>query len=48
MSRHNARYYQIGHNLLNSSSDLMKGTASLLIPPIRVEELYTSPEPIKE
>ena len=40
---YNLRSYQIGQNLLHSSSDLVKGTASLLIPPIRVEELYTSP-----
>jgi hypothetical protein len=35
--------YRIGRNLLNSRFDVVKGTASLLLPRLSVEELYTSP-----
>ena len=35
--------YQIGQNLLKSPFDVVKGTASLLMPGINVEDLFTSP-----
>jgi hypothetical protein len=35
--------YRIGWNILSSRHDFVKGTASVLMPRISVEDLYTSP-----
>ncbi len=39
----NPRFYRAGEKLLTSRSDVVKGSASLLIPDIRVEQLFTPP-----